>query len=201
LAVDADPAGQLSATANQGDEDARAEAGAHGDSDVKPVVQQSVQTRRLALVLGVVVLIAAGSLFAWLGYRAYQTRQHQHQRDLFLQVGRQAALNLTTISAAEAEADVARVLDTTTGKFHDDWAQRAPAFVDVVKKAQSKTEGSVTSAALESEASDRARVLVTVSVKTSSAGAPEERPRAWRMRVDVQKVGDGAKVANVEFVP
>ena len=202
MAVDADSAGQLSATADHGNEDARADAPrAHGDAGVKPVVQQPVQTLHWALVLGVVVLIAVGCLFAWLGYQAYHTGQDQDQRDLFLQVGRQAALNLTTISAAEAETDVARVLDSTTGAFHDDWAQRAPAFVEVVKKVGSTTEGSVTSAALESEASDRARVLVAVSVKTSTAGAPEQQPRAWRMRIDVEKVGDGAKVANVEFVP
>jgi Mce-associated membrane protein len=193
LAVDADPAGQLSAEADQENDDAAVA--------VESSVRHRTSTLRWPLALAVVVLVVLGGLFGWLGYRAYETRQAQQQRDLFLQVGRQAALNLTTISAAEAEADVARVLDTTTGKFHDDWAQRAPAFVDVVKKAQSKTEGSVTSAALESEASDRARVLVTVSVKTSSAGVPDERPRAWRMRVDVQKVGDGAQVANVEFVP
>ena len=120
---------------------------------------------------------------------------------MFLQVGRHAALDLTTISAANADTDVARILDSSTGTFHDDWAQRAPAFVGVVKKAQSKSEGSVTAAALESVESDRARVLVAVAVKTSTVDAPEEKPRAWRMRIDVQKVGDGTKVANVEFVP
>ena len=116
-------------------------------------------------------------------------------------MGRQAALNLTTISADEADTDVARVLDSATGTFHDDWAQRAPAFVEVVKKAQSRSTGTVTAAGLESETSDRARLLVAVSVKTTNAGAPEQQPRAWRMRIDVQKVGDDAKVANVEFVP
>jgi len=43
--------------------------------------------------------------------------------------------------------------------------------------------------------------LVAVTVKTSNAGAPEQAPRAWRMRISVQKVGDEAKVSNVEFVP
>jgi Mce-associated membrane protein len=39
-------------------------------------------------------------------------------------------------------------------------------------------------------------------VKTSNAGAPEQGPRAWRMRITVEKTGDNeAKVANVEFVP
>jgi Mce-associated membrane protein len=47
----------------------------------------------------------------------------------------------------------------------------------------------------------QARVLVAVSVKTSNAGAPEQKPPAWRMRMTVQKVGEDAKVSNVEFVP
>jgi Mce-associated membrane protein len=44
-------------------------------------------------------------------------------------------------------------------------------------------------------------VLVAVTVKTSNAGAAEQEPRAWRMRLTVKKVGDEAKVSNVEFVP
>jgi Mce-associated membrane protein len=43
--------------------------------------------------------------------------------------------------------------------------------------------------------------LVAVTVKTSNAGAPDQQPRSWRMRISVQKVGDEAKVSNVEFVP
>jgi Mce-associated membrane protein len=193
LAVDADPAGQLSAEADQEYND--------GSVAVESSVRQRTSTLRWPLALAVVVLVALGGLFGWLGYRAYETRTAQDQRDLFLQVGRQAALNLTTISTDEADTDVARVLDSATGTFHDDWAQRAPAFVEVVKKAQSKSEGTVTAAALESESPDRARVLVAVSVKTTNAGAPEQQPRAWRMRIDVQKIGDDVKVANVEFVP
>ena len=44
-------------------------------------------------------------------------------------------------------------------------------------------------------------MLVAVTVTPSNAGAPEQQPRAWRMRISVQKVGDDAKVSNVEFVP
>jgi Mce-associated membrane protein len=44
-------------------------------------------------------------------------------------------------------------------------------------------------------------VLVAVSVKTSNAGAPQQDPRGWRMRLSVQKVGDEAKISNVAFVP
>jgi Mce-associated membrane protein len=44
-------------------------------------------------------------------------------------------------------------------------------------------------------------VLVAVTVHTSNAGSANKQPRAWRMRISVQKVSDQAKVSNVEFVP
>ena len=56
-------------------------------------------------------------------------------------------------------------------------------------------------AGLESIAGDQAQVIVAISVKTSSASVPEQGPRGWRMRLNVQKVGDTAKVSNVQLVP
>jgi Mce-associated membrane protein len=74
-----------------------------------------------------------------------------------------------------------------------------------VKQAQSKSVGTVTSAGIEPAGANpdpnQASVLVAVTVKTSNAGAAEQEPRAWRMRLTVKKVGDEAKVSNVEFVP
>lgn len=208
MAVHADTADQLTASADQASENAAADDSSAGDrvdlqlaADVKHPARQRSSRLRWPLILGFAFLLAVAGLFGWLGYHAHETRQGQQQRDQFLQAARQAALNLTTISSDTADADVARILDSATGTFHDDWAQRAPAFVEVVKKAQSKTAGSVTAAGLESVASDKARVLIAVSVTTSTAGAPEQKPRAWRMRIDVQKAGDGMKVADVEFVP
>ncbi len=118
-----------------------------------------------------------------------------------MQVARQGALNLTTISYTEADADVQRILDSATGRFYDDFQKRSKPFIEIVKQAQSKSVGQITGAGLESVDDDKARVLVAVHVTTSNVGAAEQPPRAWRMRIDVQKVGDGAKVFNVEFVP
>jgi Mce-associated membrane protein len=155
---------------------------------------------RLALVVGSVVVVAVAGLAGWLGFRAYQSHQAQQQRDLFVQVGRQGALNLTTISYSEVDADVKRILDSSTGTFYDDFQKRSQPFIEVVKQAQARTVGTITEAGLESDDGDQAQVLVGVTVKTSNAGAPEQDPRAWRMRISVQKVGDQAKVSNVEFV-
>lgn len=156
---------------------------------------------KLALIAGLVAVLALAGLTGWLGFRTYESNRAEAQRNLFLQVGRQGALNLTTISFETADADVQRILDSATGTFYDDFQQRAEPFVEVVKQAQSKSEGTISEAGLESSSDDEAQVLVAVSVRTSNAGAPDQAPRAWRMRLLVQKVDDGAKVANVEFVP
>jgi Mce-associated membrane protein len=156
---------------------------------------------KLAMIAGLVLVVALGGLTGWLGYRAYQSHQADEQRKLFLSVGRQGALNLTTIDFQHADADVQRILDSATGTFYDEFQKRAQPFVEVVKQAQSKSEGTIAEAGLESESDNGAQVLVAVTVKTSNAGAPDQAPRAWRMRISVQKVGDDAKVSNVEFVP
>lgn len=157
---------------------------------------------KLAAVAGLVLVLALGGLTGWLGYRAYESRQAEDLRNLFLQVGRQGALNLTTINHETAEADVQRVLDSSTGTFYDDFQKRADPFIQVVKQAQSKSEGNITEAGLEASDDNEGRVLVAVTVNTTNAGAPEQQPRSWRMRITVQKTGDNeAKVSNVEFVP
>ena len=156
---------------------------------------------RLATIVGLVLVVALAGLTGWLGFRTYQSHKADEERNLFLQVGRQGALNLTTIDWQQADANVQRILDSATGTFYDDFEKRSKPFVEVVKQAQSKSVGTIAEAGLESESDNAAQVLVAVTVKTSNAGAPEQSPRAWRMRISVQKVGDEAKVSNVEFVP
>src|SRR6476646_8822289 len=158
---------------------------------------------RLATIVGLALVVVLAGLTGWLGFRTYQSQQADEQRRLFLQVGRQGALNLTTIDWQQADQDVQRILDAATGTFYDDFQKRAQPFVEVVKQAQSKSEGTIAEAGIDPATitNDGAEVLVAVSVKTSNAGAPDQAPRAWRMRITVQKAGDEAKVSNVEFVP
>jgi Mce-associated membrane protein len=153
-----------------------------------------------ALVASAVVVATLTGLAGWLGYRAYDKHEAQVHRDLFVQTARQGAVNLTTISYTEIDADVQRILDSATGAFRDDFEKRSKPFIEVVKAAQSQSEGTISEAGLESARRDSAQVLVAVAVKSRTA-AGEQSPREWRMRIDVQAVGDGAKVSNVVFVP
>jgi Mce-associated membrane protein len=171
------------------------------ESEEAAPVKQPASHVRLAMLVGLVVIFGLTALVGWLGFTAYQLHQAQQQRQLFVEVGRQGALNLTTIDWQHADTDVKRVLDSATGTFYADFAKRQQPFIDVVKKAQATSKGTITEAGLESESGDEAQVLVAVSVKTSNIGAAEQEPRAWRMRISVQKSGDEAKVSNVAFVP
>jgi Mce-associated membrane protein len=173
-----------------------------GDSRPKRSLHEWFSGRRglvLASLAAVAALIGAG---AWLGFRLHQDDQVRAQRSLYVQVARQTAINLTTINYTEVDADIKRVLDSATGGFHEEFQNRSQPFVEVVKKVQSKTEGTIAEAGLLSYTGDQAQVLVAISVKTSVAGAPpDQEPRRWRMRLTVDKNGDGAKVSKVEFVP
>jgi len=156
---------------------------------------------RLATALGLVLAVGFAGLGGWFGFRDYRTHRVQQERELLIQVGRQGALNLTTIDWRHADADIRRILDSATGAFYDDFSKRSKPFIEVVQKAQSNSVGTVTDAGLESQSGDQAQVLVAVSVKTTSLAAAEPDSRHWRMRLSVQKIGSDAKISNVAFVP
>lgn len=185
------PLEELPAPPKEADRD---EASLDADCGARP------RTSGRALQAAVAMIVALAGLLVWLGYGAYQSHRSDQRDDLFLATARQAAVDLTTVDYPKAEADVQRIVDSATGAFREDFQKRSQPFIEAVKQSQSKSQGSVIEAAVESAQADSARILVAVTVKTSLAGVAEEEPRAWRMRISVLKVGDQAKVSNVEFI-
>lgn len=177
------------------------ESGESGESEEEAPARAAVSPLWPAGIVAVLIVAALAASAGWLGYRTYELYQADQQRAMYVQVARQGAINLTTIDWQRADADVQRILDSATGTFLEDFQRRSQPFLQVVEQAQSKSVGTVTEAAFESSTGDQANVLVAVTVNTSTGAAPEQDPRAWRMRITVQRLGDGAKVANVEFVP
>jgi len=151
-------------------------------------------------LVGLLCVAGIAVLTGVLGYQAHREGELDNPKGLFLRTARQAALNLTTIRYTEVDADIQRVLDSSTGAFRDEFKTRAPEFAEAVRQAQSVSEGSIVGAGIESMQGSTARVLVATAVKSSSAGAPPQEPRHWRMRISVQAVDGSAKVSGVEFV-
>jgi Mce-associated membrane protein len=213
MAVDVDTAGRLKqpesppdetdpdVEASMQDHDSPAPVDERGKSDrAAQFTKRAWSNRRLALTAAVIIVGLLGGLVGWLGYRAHQIHQVEQRRQLLVLVARQGALNLTTLSYTEIDADLARILNSATGTFHDEFQQRSKPFAEVIKQARSTSQGTVAEAGIETEQGDQASVLVAVSVKTATANNPEEI-KAWRMRINLQQVGNDIKVSNVEFVP
>jgi Mce-associated membrane protein len=172
-----------------------------GPAESAEAVKARSVVRHAPVVFLVAGTIALAVLGGWSGYRLQQAHQAQAAQAQFVAGAKQGAVNLTTIDWQHADADVKRILDGATGQFSDEFSARSKPFAEVVKQAKSSSVGTVTEAALESQDGDSAQVMVAMAVKTSTNGAPDTEPRAWRMRIAVQKLGGEIKVSNVEFVP
>jgi Mce-associated membrane protein len=202
MAVDADAAGQPVEDKPQ-DHCAETEGAVDTDSQIEEIEQPKHGSGRMraAFAVALVALAALIGIGAWTFQQNLQDRHADQRRAMLVGAARQAALNLTTIDHATVDADIKRILDSSTGSFHDDFEKRADPFVQAVTEEQSKSVGTVTEAGLESQDENGAQVLVSVAVKTALAGVEDPQPRAWRMRITVTEPdGRDAKVSNVQFV-
>ena len=201
--ADEDRAGQEDAGLDlAGPEETGLDEAADTSPRPEPVTAPRRSAIRGAMSAGLVAVAVFSGLCGLLGYRLIQARQAEDFRHEIVEVARQGAVNLTTIDYEHADADVQRILDSSTGAFYDDFKARSGPFADVVKKVKSKSAGTVTEAGLipDSVSGSEGQVLVAVTVQTTNSGAPDEQPRYWRMRLTVTKAGDQTKVSKVDFV-
>jgi Mce-associated membrane protein len=157
---------------------------------------------RGALVAGTALLAVVAVLLATAcGVMLWQHRsasQLQSERETYLRVAREGALNLTTIDHNNAEADVQRVLDGATGEFYDDFDRRSQGFITVVRDAKVTTVGESATAGIETEAADSATVLVQVASRVSNGTGAQDQQRVQRLRVTVD--GERSKISRVEYL-
>jgi Mce-associated membrane protein len=162
--------------------------------------RRPVAAARMALLAGLIAAVVLAGLVGWLGFRAYQAHQAKAQRNLFVEVARRSAVDLTTFDYEHADADVQRILDSATGTFYDNLSHRSGPIAEIVKETGSKSAGTVAEAGLEFQTGDVGQVLVAVTVKSANPSQAQQEPQIWRMRITVQKIGDEGKVSNVAFV-
>ena len=158
------------------------------------------QVRRRVLIAGVVLVAILAVVCGWSGYLVYQDRAADRVRELFVETGKRVAVDVTTIDHMRAESDVRRVLDSATGTFRADFSGRSAALIDVVKRTQSTSVGTVTEAGLESLSGNEGRVLVSIAVTTETFGIAVKQPRYWRIRMTLVRDEDSAKVSKLDFV-
>ena len=120
----------------------------------------------------------------------------------FTAAGRQGVVTLMSLDFNDAQANVDRIIENTTGQFKSDFQDQAEDFVKVAQDSKVITDVTVTAAAVESMTPNQAVVLVAATSRVTNSSGAKQEPRAWRLQVSLERVEGGQiKMAKVEFVP
>ena len=160
---------------------------------------------RILKILATVVAIACTAALITLSVLMFYSHRdqaaEQQRRAEFSAAARQSVVTLMSLDFNKAKDDVQRIIDNSTGTFHDDFKNQAEDFIKVAQDSKVITEVTVNATAVDSMTEDSAVVLVSATSRvTNSAGAKQE-PRSWRLSVDLKREGDQIKMSKVEFVP
>jgi Mce-associated membrane protein len=158
---------------------------------------QSIAAAAAAL-LTVALLVATGAMI-WQHRQVGQERQRTAE---YAAAARQGVINLMSIDYATAQDSVQRVLDGSTGRFRDNFAETADDFVAALQDEKIVTTATVNDAAVKSMTADGAVVLVSATSRREGKQAPEDQqqPRLWRITMNLVRDGDQIKMSSVEFV-
>ena len=142
------------------------------DADQRADVEDAAPARRRrprlprptwrGIVAALVILVTA-ALLALSGYMIWEHREAERLRQLdaeYSAAARQSVVTLMSLNFNNAEEDVQRIIDNSTGEFKDDFELQAQDFVQVAQDSKVITEVSVNATGVESMTEDSAVVLV-----------------------------------------
>lgn len=155
-------------------------------------------TWKVAVILLICAFVAASGYMMW---NRHEVNERSQRIANFVAGARQGVVNLTSMDCNKAKEDVQRVIDSSTGQFHDDFQARAKDFTTVVEQSKVVTKGTVNAAAVQSINGDFALVLVAATSRITNAAGAKDEPRNWRLKVTVKNDGGQYKMSNVEFIP
>lgn len=153
---------------------------------------------KAAVILLICAFVAASGYMMW---NRHEVTERNQRAANFVAGARQGVVNLTSMDFNKAKEDVQRVIDSSTGPFHDDFQARAKDFTTVVEQSKVVTQGTVNAAAVQTMNGDFAVVLVAATSHITNAAGAKDEPRNWRLKVTVKNDGGQYKMSNVEFIP
>lgn len=157
--------------------------------------------RRVAAAVCVVAVIALLSLSGYMIWNHRQAEMRDQAYAEYSAAARQAVVSLMSLDFNNAEADVSRIIDNSTGQFREDFEGAAQDFVKIAQESKVVTDVTVTAAAVQSMTDDSAEVLVAATSRVSNTTGANQQPRSWRLSVSLQREGGQIKMSKVEFVP
>lgn len=152
----------------------------------------------LAASAAALVLLLLGALL--LGLQLRSAAQDDAARSDALSAARQSALNLTSIDQEDFEGDVAAVIDGATGEFRSDFAARADDLERLLVENDVAAEGQVLESGLVRADRNTATALVVVDSTVRNTATPDGRVNSYRMKLELERVGDRWLTSVLEFV-
>ncbi|MCG5434158.1 hypothetical protein LV457_17955 [Mycobacterium sp. MYCO198283] len=168
-----------------------------------PAALRRIERPSPARLAATVTILLTAALLAASGWMVWHHREVAAQDQLaaeFTAAAERGVVALTTLNFTTAEADVQRIVDTSTGSFKDDFEQRAADFTKVVQGSQVVTKGTVNATAIQSLSRNEAVVLVTSTEEVTNAAGAKGQPRPFRFAVTVVREDNELKMSKVEFL-
>ena len=160
----------------------------------------SLSLSAISKAAAIILICALGAATGYMMWQDHEGSERAQRAANFVAGARQGIINMTSLDFNRAKEDVQRVIDSSTGSFRDDFAQRAKDFTSVVEQSKVVTQGTVSSAALESMDEHSASVLILATSKITNAAGAKDEPRIFRLRVTVTEDGGQYKMSKVDFV-
>lgn len=91
----------------------------------------------IAMAAAVVIICGFTGLSGYIVWQHHEATERQQRAAAFAAGAKQGVINMTSLDFNKAKEDVARVIDSSTGEFRDDFQQRAADFTKVVETVQS----------------------------------------------------------------
>ena len=179
------------------DEAADDEAADDEDGEASTTGRERPRAILLAAAVALVLLLG-GALF--LGFQVRSQALDDAARRDALAAARQSALNLTSIDQENFPDDVAAVLDGATGDFRSDFAARADDLERLLTQNEVAAEGQVLEAGIVRADRRSATALVVVDSTVRNVQTPDGRVNRYRMKLELEKVGDRWLTSVLQFV-
>lgn len=155
-------------------------------------------------IAAAVVVLCTVACLAASGYMISTHRKAdrlQQQNAEYAAAARQSVVTLMSLDFNNAQDNVKRIIDNSTGQFKTDFEQQAPDFIKVAQDSKVVTEVTVNSVAVESMTDTSAVALVAASSRVTNSSGANQEPRTWRLSVNLERDGGQIKMSKVEFVP
>ncbi|HVV08209.1 hypothetical protein [Amycolatopsis sp.] len=149
--------------------------------------------------LGVLTVLLLG-LTGWLYSQVHAGDATRTDRDDVTLAARQSVLDLIGLSHTDADAGYTRLLQSTTGGFHDQLTQQAASFKQALTQGQVVASGQIAEAGVERLSGDDATALVVASANIKNTQAPQGENRQYRLQLGLHREGDQWLVSDLEFV-